>query len=104
MGARSGGAAGFVHNALTGGAYGQAIGRLYNAIVKKNKTSQQKAVNAISKIASKMSYQEVQSKLNSISDAISYQPAKPTHPLDKAAAKHNKTLLKIFQKEIKKYL
>ena len=51
-----------------------------------------------------MGYQEMQKNLNGVSESISYQTAKPTHPIDKAMAKHNKTLLKIYQQQIKKYL
>ena len=104
MGARSGGGAGMAHRLLTGGAYGQATGSMYNAFVSGDKTKQKKAIDRVTKIVSKMGYQQVQSNLNSISESISLQPAKPTHPLDKAAAKHNKALLKIYQGAIKKYL
>ena len=106
MGARAGGGSsgGMGNRILSGGSYGQATGNMFDAFMSGNKAAQAKSIEKVTKMVSKMGYQQVQSNLNSISESISLQPAKPTHPIDKAMAKHNKALLKIYQGAIKKYL
>lgn len=103
MGGRSGSGAGLVHRLLTGGAYGQATEKMYNAFLSGDKTKLKKAIDRVTKMVSKMNKQQLQSNINSITESISLQPAKPTHPIDKAQAKHNKALLKIYQNAIKKF-
>ena len=102
-----GGAAGGMGKAsriLSGGSYGQATGNMFEAFMSGDKAAQKKSIEKVTKLVSKMGYQQVQSNLNSISESISLQPAKLTHPIDKAMSKHNKALLKIYQGAIKKYL
>ena len=113
MGARSGGGASGgmgsgsrsgASSILSGGSYAEAAGNMFEAFLSGDKAAQKKAIDHATKVISKMGYQEMQKNLNGVSESISYQTAKPTHPIDKAMAKHNKTLLKIYQQQIKKYL